>query len=105
MLLNNATTGEQNGVTFTVNDDMSITLNGTATSGFSYYLFDSINQTLPAGNYTISTHGTGTQTGANGLYIRYNNESAKGVTLSNKTATINITSDYIYNRAYIYIAN
>lgn len=53
MCPNNGTSQVINGVTFTVNDDKSVTVNGTATA--SIYAFEFVsNLTLPAGVYKIT---------------------------------------------------
>lgn len=54
-LLQNAATSQIiNGVTFTVNDDGSVTCNGTATSPVNFQLVDKNSNPLAAGSYTLS---------------------------------------------------
>lgn len=54
LLPNNATTKVENGVTFTVNSDGTVTVNGTSTGWISFILFSG---TLPKGTYTFSDGG------------------------------------------------
>lgn len=51
LLNNTATTQTINGITFTVNSDKSVTINGTATAHSVLYLG---SQTIPVGTYTLS---------------------------------------------------
>ena len=51
-----ATSKTTGGITFTVNSDKSIKLNGTNTSGGTLFYRLSDNFTLPAGTYTLSNH-------------------------------------------------
>lgn len=61
LLPNNATTQEINGITYTINEDKSININGTATGGRAdLWLYGSSTDTgnyifIPKGNYTINT--------------------------------------------------
>lgn len=57
LLENTATSQTINGVTFTVNDDKSITANGTATAAIQYVL--STNNEIAQGTYTLSGEATG----------------------------------------------
>ena len=53
LLPSNNTTQTSNGLTFTHNDDGTITINGTATASYLYRI-NSSNITLPSGTYTFS---------------------------------------------------
>lgn len=64
LLPNNATTQTINGVTFTINADKSVTINGTASATADFYLYGSATDTgnylyIPKGTYSISTPGSG----------------------------------------------
>lgn len=57
LLKNNASTRAVNGITFTVNNDKSVTLNGTATAQADFFLrgtWDGSDLILPKGNYIAS---------------------------------------------------
>lgn len=58
LLKNTAKNQTSNGVTFTVNDDGSVTVNGTATDDVDFWLtnerYGSTNAIIPPGEYTIS---------------------------------------------------
>ncbi len=101
LLPNNAVTQTKNGVTFTVNNDGSITISGTATEGVSLYLAGSSSSydlKLPAGNYIVS--------GCNGAektyFIKLRTEA-----ISNLAATMpgadSFTHDGSDLRCYFYI--
>lgn len=93
-----------NGVTYTVNDDGSITANGTATAASRFYLMSSSSSNIPNGNYIISDGDVGDSTSNvqvalwNGgtytgvVYITNNGE--KAFTLSD-TPTRTGTSIYV----------
>ncbi len=59
LLPNELESGTENGITYTVNKDLSITLNGTATDTVTLELLKTKAETLKAGNYIFSTHATG----------------------------------------------
>ena len=64
LLPNNATTQTINGVTFKVNDDKSVTLNGTASAIADFYMYGSSTDTgeylyIPKGTYSISNPSSG----------------------------------------------
>lgn len=98
------TSKTNNGITYTVNDDGSITANGTATAGSRFYLISSVSSNMPNGNYIISDGDVGdsssnvqvalwddsTYTGV--VYITNNGE--KAFTLSD-TPTRTGTSIYV----------
>ena len=87
-----------NGVTFTINEDKSITLNGTSTSSFS--LYDTQPIKLKAGTYTHSSNQI-----QNGIYISLNNVSTTMLNghLGNTIKTFTISEDTTYQRYLIYI--
>ena len=60
LLPNNATTQTINGITYTINEDKSIKINGTARGRADLWLYGSITDTgnyvfIPKGNYTMNT--------------------------------------------------
>lgn len=90
-----------NGVTFTVNNDGSITLNGTATVGFSNFLLVSSGtpKKFKAGTYTLS--GNPITSGAR-LWFREVNSSTNMISVyAGNSATITLTKD---TDMYIYIS-
>ena len=56
------TSKTNNGITYTVNDDGSITANGTATASSRFYLISSVSSNMPNGNYIISDGDVGDST-------------------------------------------
>ena len=60
--MNNAETETKSGITFTVNPDKSVTVNGTNSTSGSAVLYTGYNESLPAGSYTLS--GTSSLTGS-----------------------------------------
>jgi hypothetical protein len=54
LLPNNATSQTINGITFTVNEDKTIKINGTASARTVFYMADNVNKTISAGTYTLS---------------------------------------------------
>lgn len=80
LLNNNGTSGTKNGVTYTINPDKSITLNGTSTQAF---IFDIDNgRTLDAGTYTLSLEG---KIQGCGIYL-YVNQTLKTYVSSNNSS-------------------
>ena len=78
-----------NGVTFTVNNDKSITLNGTATADTYYNV--ALNNVLEASNYILTGCPSGGGTGTYQLYLK----NSGGTTLGNdygSGATFTLTS-------------
>ena len=56
LLPNTATSKTQNGITFTVNNDGSVTVNGTATANTVLYIYDGLS--VPNGSYKISANAS-----------------------------------------------
>ena len=54
LFVNNAVTETKSGITFTVNTDRSITVNGTNSTSASVVQYTGYNLTLPDGSYTLS---------------------------------------------------
>ena len=104
LLKNNAVTKTVSGVTFTINDDKSITVNGTATAQISFIINDKVG--LGIGNYIL----TGCPSGGswNTFYLTAYASSAwlsapdfgSGCKIENKTVTqvvISIANGYTAN--------
>lgn len=68
LFVNNAVTETKSGITFTVNPDKSITVNGTNSTSGSVSIHTGYNLTLPAGSYTLS--GTSSLTGSVEIEIK-----------------------------------
>lgn len=107
LLPNTATSKTINGVTFTVNNDGSITCNGTATA-LSVIKVNAI-LTLPVGEFIL----TGTPTGGSGhssyyLYVqtdnispqKFYNDIGNGVTINNTSADIVYSTRIVIERGY-----
>lgn len=109
LLKNNAVTQTISGVTFTINDDKSITVNGTATAQISFRISNKVG--LGIGNYIL----TGCPSGGsnNTFYLTAYASSAwlsapdfgSGCKIENKTVThvvISIASGYTANNLKFY---
>ena len=109
LLKNNAVTQTVSGVTFTINDDKSITVNGTATAQISFRINGKVG--LGIGNYIL----TGCPSGGsnNTFYLTAYASSAwlkspdfgSGCKIENKTVTqvvISIASGYTANNLKFY---
>ena len=109
LLKNNAVTQTVSGVTFTINDDKSITVNGTATAQISFIINNKVG--LGIGNYIL----TGCPSGGswNTFYLTAYASSAwltapdfgSGCKIENKTVTqvvISIASGYTANNLKFY---
>lgn len=70
LLNHQGTSKTMNGITFTVNEDKSIHVNGTATGSTSYYLRNPF--TLPKGSYVLSGCPTGGSVGTYRVYYSDN---------------------------------
>lgn len=79
-----------NGVTFTVNDDGSITANGTATAGISFHLATAL--TLPAGRYIFS--GCPSDGSLNTYRIYYSDNITKTVADYGKNSAFTLEDDF-----------
>lgn len=93
LLPNNATSQTTNGVTFTVNNDKTITANGTSTAITDLYMVGSANEYVdlgvPTGNYILKGCPVGRNTGTYMLYavqkrgdeLSYYQETGYGLTI------------------------
>lgn len=75
------------GVTFTVNDNRSITLSGTATGVAAFYLYDNKNKPFPVGYYSVIAN--------NVCEIRCYHEDQSTTTFSSSGGTINVTKPIV----------
>ena len=83
-----------NGVQFTVNDDQSITISGTATSDAHFVLAN--NLTLSAGNYFSNTVGMIGDENTMGIYFGSNKIVSKGSAEYFNTTSAITVSPYVY---------
>lgn len=98
LFLNNAVTETKSGITFTVNTNKSITVNGTNSTSVSVVQYTGYNSTLPAGSYTLS--GTSSLTGAEvEVRIKRANGTSEWVSVNGslRTKTFNIATGDIIN--------
>ena len=94
ILQNDLTPQTKNGITVTINEDKSITFNGTSSAYTEFILSDNLDITLKNGiKYILSTHKEGTISGGNSyfniissdkteLYVYNNNTSVNSMTPS-----------------------
>lgn len=104
LFLNNAVTETKSGITFTVNTNKSITVNGTNSTSFSVVQYTGNNSTLPAGSYTLS--GTSSLTGAEiEVRIKRANGTIEWVSVNSSlhTKTFNIATGDIINSFYVLV--
>lgn len=98
LLPTNVETISKNGITITRQDDGSYILNGTCTNNDFFDLYNGSNITLLPGSY-IGSPGYKIP-----FYIRYNNSDYKQIGFGgSSTGTFNITSNFTFNRVYLYI--
>lgn len=90
----------RNGVTFTVNDDGSITVNGTATAEISFHLHDGAGLSFEAGNYTVSG---GEENIA--VVVVKNGTNWIASNTSGKTQTGSLTAEAKITRINLYVYN
>lgn len=104
LFLNNAVTETKSGITFTVNTNKSITVNGTNSTSVSVVQYTGYNSTLPAGSYTLS--GTSSLTGAEvEVRIKRANGTSEWVSVNGslRTKTFNIATGDIINSFYVLV--
>ena len=105
LFLNNAEieTETKRGITFTVNPDKSVTVNGTNSTSGSAVFYTGYNESLPAGSYTLS--GTSSLTG--GAEIEIKIKRVRGtfewllINRSIHTKTFNIATGDIIDSFYV----
>ena len=104
LFLNNAVTETKSGITFTVNTNKSITVNGTNSTSVSVVQYTGYNSTLPAGSYTLS--GASSLTGAEiEVRIKRANGTIEWVSVNSslRTKTFNIATGDIINSFYVLV--
>ena len=104
LFLNNAVTETKSGITFTVNTNKSITINGTNSTSASVVQYTGYNSTLPAGSYTLS--GTSSLTGAEvEVRIKRANGTIEWVSVNSSlhTKTFNIATGDIIDSFYVLV--
>lgn len=103
LFLNNAETVTKSGITFTVNPDKSITVNGTNSTSGAVVFYTGYNESLPAGSYTLS--GTSSLTGSAEIEIKI--KRVRGtfewvlIKSSVHTKTLNIATGDIIDSFYV----
>lgn len=104
LFVNNAVTETKSGITFTVNTDRSITVNGTASTSASVAQYTGYNLTLPDGGYALS--GTSSLTGVEvGARIKRANGDNEWFTVDSylHTRTFNIATGDIIVSFYVLV--
>ena len=96
LLENNSITQTKNGVTYTVNQDKSITLNGTSTQAFVVEINN--NLVLDSGNYNLSLNG---RIQGCGIYA-YVGANVLKVYVSSNSATDNYQSNFTLDSRTIF---
>lgn len=103
LFLNNAVTETKSGITFTVNTNKSITVNGTNSTSGSAVFFTGYNESLPAGSYTLS--GTSSLTGSAEIEIKIKRVRGTfewfSINSSLHTRTLNIATGDIIDSFYV----
>ena len=85
LLISSLKTNTYDGLTFTVNDDGSVTLSGTAETSCGRYGGGNFGAfSYPAGEYLLSDGGAGSQTTKRRMYYSINGSSANPVVNSSK---------------------
>lgn len=98
LLPTNVETISKNGLTITRQSDGSYILNGTCTKSDFFDLYNGSDVVLSPGSY-IGSPGHNIP-----FYIRYNNSDYKQIGFGGSSiGTFNITSNFIFNRVYLYI--
>lgn len=103
LFLNNAVTETKSGITFTVNTNKSITVNGTNSTSGSAVFYTGYNESLPAGSYTLS--GTSSLTGSAEIEIKIKRVRGTfewfSINSSLHTRTLNIATGDIIDSFYV----
>jgi len=103
LFLNNAVTETKSGITFTVNTNKSITVNGTNSTSGSAVFYTGYNEFLPAGSYTLS--GTSSLTGSAEIEIKIKRVRGTfewfSINSSLHTRTLNIATGDIIDSFYV----
>ena len=102
-LPNTAISQTKAGVTFTINEDKSITINGTATMDMGFNICETGELDLPAGTYILSSQNTIPSS----MWFTFRNNGADVIAITNNNSSGDFTLAEASNeaRAYIYINN
>lgn len=105
LFLNNAVTETKSGITFTVNTNKSITVNGTNSTSGPAVFYTGYNEFLPAGSYTLS--GTSSLTGSAEIEIKIKRVRGTfewfSINSSLHTRTLNIATGDIIDSFYVVV--
>ena len=105
LFVNNAVTETKSGITFTVNPDKSVTINGTNSTSGSVAFYTGYNESLPAGSYTLS--GTSSLTGSAEIEIKIKRVRGTfewfSINSSLHTRTLNIATGDIIDSFYVIV--
>ena len=105
LFINNTETETKSGITFTVNPNKSVTVNGTNPTSASAVHYTGDNVSLPAGSYTLS--GTSSLTGGAEIEIKIKRVSGAiewfSINNSLHTRTFNIATGDIIDRFYVLV--
>lgn len=103
LFINNTETETKSGITFTVNPNKSVTVNGTNSTSASAVHYTGYNVSLPAGSYTLS--GTSSLTGGAEIEIKIKRVSGAiewfSINNSLHTRTFNIATGDIIDTFYV----
>lgn len=92
----------QSGITYTRNDDGTVTVNGTATS-WAYYYLNNGNFTLKKGSYTMTCEGMVVSTSTSFTLRKADNTELKANSSNNYKYTFTLAEDTEFNAMWIYI--
>ena len=105
LFINNTETETESGITFTVNPNKSVTVNGTNSTSASAVHYTGYNVSLPAGSYTLS--GTSSLTGGAEIEIKIKRVSGAiewfSINNSLHTRTFNIATGDIIDTFYVLV--
>lgn len=105
LFINNTETETKSGITFTVNPNKSVTVNGTNSTSASAVHYTGYNVSLPAGSYTLS--GTSSLTGGAEIEIKIKRVSGAiewfSINNSLHTRTFNIATGDIIDTFYVLV--
>lgn len=105
LFLNNAVTETKSGITFTVNTNKSITVNGTNSTSGSAAFYTGYNESLPAGSYTLSGASSLTGSAEIGIKIKRVRGTFEWFSINSSlhTRTLNIATGDIIDSFYVIV--
>ena len=102
LLPNNATNQTMNGVTFTKNNDGSITINGTSTSVIKYQICNAGEIQLEPNDYILSSKNNIPSS----MWLTFRSHSVDMIALTNKNVgRFTLTKNSVDGNVYIYISS